>query len=164
MSCVHCGKVKWDSKERREVKKWELQSRFSTKMTQRMGAGFLTGRLMVNYVRFNGLLFQMPRNLDFIVISDFRSFNYWVYEVSNGCAGGQVKAETKELEAIYQGNCVFITFPTLLEKARDCMTNIFLKDSQLVQLVFKDSHHQESMVKVLEDKSGEKNFFLADSG
>ena len=33
-----------------------------------------------------------------------------------------------------------------------------------MQLVCKDSNQQESVVKELEDKSGEKNFFLADLG
>ena len=39
-----------------------------------------------------------------------------------------------------------------------------MQDSQLVQFVCKDSKQQESMVQELEDKSGEKNFFLADPG
>ena len=40
--------------------------------------------------------------------------------------------------------------------------DIFVQDSQLVQFLCKDSKQQESMVQELEDKSGEKNFFLAD--
>ena len=42
--------------------------------------------------------------------------------------------------------------------------DIFVQDSQLVQFLCKDSKQQESMVQELEDKSGEKNFFLADPG
>ena len=70
-------------------------------MTQRMAAGFLTGRLMVNYIL---------KPIDKIYLNfepyllHFRSFKYQVHKVSNGSAGRQVKAKTKELEAIYQGN------------------------------------------------------------
>ena len=40
----------------------------------------------------------------------------------------------------------------------------FVQDSQLVQFACKNSNQQESMVRELEGKSGEKNFFLADPG
>merc|ERR1719278_1936543 len=40
----------------------------------------------------------------------------------------------------------------------------FIKDSPLVQFLCKNSNQQESMVRELEGKSGEKNFFLADPG
>ena len=39
-----------------------------------------------------------------------------------------------------------------------------MQDSQIVQLLCKNSNEQEGMVKELEDKSGDKNFFLADPG
>ena len=39
-----------------------------------------------------------------------------------------------------------------------------LQDSQIVQLVCKDSNQQESMVKELEHENGDTNFFLADPG
>ena len=39
-----------------------------------------------------------------------------------------------------------------------------MQDSQLVQFVCKNSNQQEIMVRELEGKSGEKNFFLADPG
>ena len=42
--------------------------------------------------------------------------------------------------------------------------DIFVQDSQLVQFVCNDSNQQENMVRELEGKSGEKNFFLADPG
>ena len=39
-----------------------------------------------------------------------------------------------------------------------------VKDSHIVQLVCKDSKHQKAMVKMLESRSKEKNFFFLDPG
>merc|ERR1719391_1011152 len=38
----------------------------------------------------------------------------------------------------------------------------FIKDSHIVQLVCKDSKHQKAMVRMLESRSKEKNFFFLD--
>ena len=54
----------------------------------------------------------------------------------------------------------------ILRKKGKCKKNgnFFVQDSQIVQLLCKNSNEQEGMVKELEDKSGDKNFFLADPG
>ena len=96
-----------------------------------------------------------------------RSFNYRGYKVSHGCVRRQIKANTKELEAIYQGHSILNTACSETNRKWDVIkykAYTFVQDSQLVQLVCKDSNQQESVVKELEDKSGEKNFYLADPG
>ena len=80
------------------MKKWELQSKYSTKMTQRMDASFLTGRLMVNNVRSNGKLSQMTRNLDFkwFQISGHSTIEFMKYPMA--VLGGKSRPKLKNLK------------------------------------------------------------------
>ena len=71
--------------------------------------------------------------------------------------GGKSRPKLKNLKPFIK---VILSHITTEAKQK----NIFVQDSQIVQLVCKDSDQHESMVNELEDQSGEKNFFLADGG
>ena len=132
-------------------------------MTLRMAPSFLTGCPMVKlYLKSYKKTYDFLNNI--YCISGHSSIKFIKYPMA--VLGGKSRPKLKNLKPFIKVIVIHI-FSFCQRKEGRCteiLAFFILQDSQIVQLVCKDSNQQESMVKELEHENGDTNFFLADPG